>query len=303
MTAGIASLNLETHRLVLASTAVYGCGFGLVIPATNLWVAENAGPRRSSALSLLNLSWSAGSLACPLLILWGVRTGHLASLLFGTAGAAALLGVSFLFVSSDSLLAARLDRQAQDGPETKSILAAIALGLLFFLYIGTENGVSGWAAAYSKRLGSTSESAWELAPMFFWAGLLLGRLLAPLVLSRVHEIRLVVHGLAAAGVGVTMMIRANVQTTAMVGITTAGLGLSIVYPIFISWLSQMYGARARRIGGAMFALGGAGGAALPWLVGVLSNDSGSLRVGLLVPLAGCAVMLGTAAWLRRRLTN
>lgn len=299
MTAGIASLNLDAHQLVLVATAMYGFGFGLVIPATNLWVAENAGPRRSSTLSLLNLCWSVGSLVCPVMILSAVRTSHLRGLLFGIAGAACLLGLGLLALSGQSALSQPAD--TREHGHAKSILGAIALGLLFFLYSGTETGVSGWVAAYSKRLGGKSANAWELAPMFFWAGLLVGRLMAPLILSRIHENRLVVYGLAAAGVGLTTLIRANAPMMVVGGTTIAGLGLSIVYPVFISWLSLMYGVRARRVGGAMFAFGGAGGAAMPWLVGMLSTQTGSLRIGLLVPLSGCAIMLGTAAILRRRL--
>ena len=38
---------------------------------------------------------------------------------------------------------------------------------------------------------------------------------------------------------------------------------------------------------------------MPWLVGVVSKHyQGSLRIGLVVPLAGCAIMLTTIAVLR-----
>jgi hypothetical protein len=39
---------------------------------------------------------------------------------------------------------------------------------------------------------------------------------------------------------------------------------------------------------------------LPWLVGFVSMRAGSLRLGLLVPLAGCFVMLGLLALLHRQ---
>ena len=48
----------------------------------------------------------------------------------------------------------------------------------------------------------------------------------------------------------------------------------------------------------MFALGSLGSAFVPPLVGVVSRYAGSLRVGLVVPLAGCAVMLTVIALLR-----
>ena len=55
---------------------------------------------------------------------------------------------------------------------------------------------------------------------------------------------------------------------------------------------------AAPVGGVMFALAAAGASTMPALVGVVSRYSGSLRIGLLVPLAGCAVMLVVIALLR-----
>src|SRR6266568_2448234 len=78
---------------------------------------------------------------------------------------------------------------------------------------------------------------------------------------------------------------------ARAGTGIAGLGLAPVFPILIAWLSQQYGTQAPRIGGVMFALGGCGGATLPWLVGATSSRFASLRVGLLVPLCSSLLML------------
>jgi fucose permease len=82
------------------------------------------------------------------------------------------------------------------------------------------------------------------------------------------------------------------------GALFAGLGLASLYPIYIAWLSKWFGARARKVGGVMFALAAGGASTIPTLVGVVSRYASSLRVGLLVPLAGCAVMLVVIAMLR-----
>jgi fucose permease len=41
----------------------------------------------------------------------------------------------------------------------------------------------------------------------------------------------------------------------------------------------------------MFALAAMGGATMPWFVGLTSTATGSLRAGLLIPLAGCGLMI------------
>jgi len=98
--------------------------------------------------------------------------------------------------------------------------------------------------------------------------------------------------------------RTHARTHAIVvaGVLLTGLELSSLYPIYISWLSQWYGVRARRVGGIMFALGALGGATLPWSVASLSTLSGSQRVGLYVPLVGCAPILCIVGMTRRRMT-
>jgi fucose permease len=52
------------------------------------------------------------------------------------------------------------------------------------------------------------------------------------------------------------------------------------------------------MGGVMFSLAAIGGASLPWLVGFVSKHTDSLRIGLLVPVAGCVAMLAVTALLR-----
>jgi FHS family glucose/mannose:H+ symporter-like MFS transporter len=178
--------------------------------------------------------------------------------------------------------------------------AAIFLALLFFIYVGTENAVSGWSAAFSKRLAdSGNAAAGELAPMYFWSGLLAGRLLAPAILKRVQETKVANIGLLTATCGIAIFLRSFTRPLAMTGFVIAGAGLSMLYPIYIAWLTWAFGSRARRIAGVMFATGSIGGATLPWLVGAISSHSGSLRIGLVVPFAGCLLMFLFAAVFRR----
>jgi fucose permease len=71
-----------------------------------------------------------------------------------------------------------------------------------------------------------------------------------------------------------------------------GLGLATIYPITIALLSSSFGAGANRVGSVMFMMASFGAACMPWMVGVTSTHMQSLKVGLAIPLAGCALMLG-----------
>ena len=138
-------------------------------------------------------------------------------------------------------------------------------------------------------------------PMFFWAGLLSGRGISALILTRVKENLLVITGLVLSAVGATCLLLAATRAQVILGVVLAGFGLAGVYPIFISWLSKWYAARARRLGGVMFSMAALGGATMPWTVGFVSQHANSLRVGLLVPLAGSVAMIVLVTVLRRRI--
>jgi fucose permease len=165
------------------------------------------------------------------------------------------------------------------------------IGALFFLYVGTENSISGWGASYARRLSVLPGTPWALAPAFFWAALLLGRALAPSILRHIPEAHLACGGLLVALLGVTALLAARNLVGVFAGITAAGLGLAAVFPITVAMLSHRFGLLATRVAGSMFALAGLGGATLPWLVGFVSNQVQSLRIGLGVPLAASLAML------------
>ena len=88
--AGVAGLNLGSYVASLAAAAVFGCGLGQVLSATNLWVAEVAKARRVAALSILNLMWGIGAIASSPLVMLAQRRGATALLLYVIAVGAAL---------------------------------------------------------------------------------------------------------------------------------------------------------------------------------------------------------------------
>jgi fucose permease len=120
--------------------------------------------------------------------------------------------------------------------------------------------------------------------------LTVGRLLAPFLLKNIDEIKLVRGGLLLACAGTAGLLFSDGLIGVLASACAAGLGLSYVYPITISLLSQEFGSASSRIGSVMFVLSNIGGGLFPWIVGVSSNRVGTLKAGLLIPLLGCAAM-------------
>lgn len=292
---GVAGLSLSSYVASLAATAMFGCGLGQGLSATNLWVAEIANARRVAALSILNLMWGIGAIASSPLVLLAGRHGATSWLLYAIAIGAAFTA---LILVGMNLEPGTPEDEGELGParrENISTRSSVSLAALFFLYVGSENSVAGWVASLTKRTNAGSGDLWALAPMFFWGGLLAGRALVPLVPRWQRERALLVSGLLLAAAGIGLLLQARTFTSVAICVTACGLGLAAIYPILVTWLVKAFGEKSRRIGAIMFALAGMGGATMPLLVGLVSTGKGSLRAGLLVPLAGCVAMFALIA--------
>jgi len=291
--AGVALLLAGPRLLGIISIAAYGAGLGLTVPAANLLVAEVNPERRSATLNLLNFCWSAGAVACPFLVAAAAKS-HRVPLLLGAVAFFSLL-VAIGIAVMPSWIKEPAAPKNQSG-ETKPAMnwrhgAVPALAALFFIYVGTENAIGGWVASYSKALGSMTAATAVITPAFFYSSLMLGRWLAPLLLRKIADVRLVQIGLVVACAGMAGLVLSHDLLGVGVSACLAGLGLSGVYPITISMLSHEFGSEASRVGSVMFTLSNLGGASLPWVVGVASNRFGTLKAGLAVPLIGGAAMI------------
>lgn len=290
-TVGIAFMLTGPEALGIACIAAYGAGLGLAVPAANLLVAEVNPGRRSSALNTLNFCWSAGAVVCPFLVALAAKIHHVGLLLGLVAAFMFLVLVGIAAVPSSIV-----EPRTSVNPGTSSFRiewkhpALLVLGILFFVYVGTENAFGGWVATFAKSLGNMSPAMSVTTPSFFYASLMLGRWVAPLILRSVDEVRLVQVGLLLASAGTTGLMLSHGLPGVLMSACAAGLGLSSVYPITIAMLSREFGSSASRVGSLMFTLSNIGGGSLPWIVGVWSNRFGTIKAGLVVPLI-CSVLM------------
>ncbi len=300
--AGLAGLNADSHLLAMVATGTFGLGYGLLTPGTNLFVAEVGGLKSASMLNLLNFMWSVGAMACSPMISLALKQNKLPVLLSGFA-AFGLVMMLILLLGGFSM-----ERHEEIGTESPprpasghvGLAVTVVMAALFFIYVAMENSIGNWAAEFAKRLMNGITSTTTLAPMFFYAGLTLGRALASLFLKRWSERNVVLTALIVTAGGSMLLIKSSTLNVALFALFLEGLGCASIYPTYISWLSKWYGARAKQIGGMLFALASLGGSAGPLLVGVVSTQTSSLRTGLLVPVVSAAAMFCLVLSLRRQ---
>jgi fucose permease len=292
MAAGVAGLGMGGWKPADAAIFTFGLALGLTMPPTNLLIAEINPGRSAAALNLLNTAWCLGGVICSPVVAIFSQANNLPVPQVALVGGLAAVGLYLLNSAGDP------PENVQPEPQVPGRAGtiwrdpiALVIGSLIFLYVGAETAIGGWVAMFTKRATSASPATWALAQSAFWATLMGGRILAPALLKRVNPEKLVLAGLSLAGGGVTLLLARAGLIGHWCAIALAGGGLAIVFPTTIAIYSQIFGARASKSVGHVFALGGIGGASLPWLVGLASSQTGSLRFGLLVPLSAVILMI------------
>lgn len=270
----------------LAAFGAYGLGLGLAMTSTNMLTSRRYPKRMGAALALLNFSWSAGSVACPLLAAQFLRHA-------GGGAAFGAVGVVALPFTLLPLLAEReelnFSTNLQTGPTGfREVTTIVYFALLAFLYVGIEASVGNWMSTYATRATAWSFAGSTTAVAAFWAALLLGRAITPAILVRITERRLYRVSVAVTLGSLVLLLAAHRQYTILAGAALTGLALGPVFPLILAlFLAEIGGSRNA---GWVFAVAGLGGAVLSWLTGTISSGTGSLRIGLLVP-AGAAVLM------------
>lgn len=296
MSVGLFLLLSGSKILGIVCIAAYGAGLGLAVPPANLLVANVSPEGRSARLNLLNFFWSMGAVSCPFLVSAALRSQSIPLFLMCVAAFSLLVALGIALMPARIVEPAASRETGKLLPLIRSNLGAfLVLGILFLIYVGTENAFGGWVASYSKSLGGLAPAVAVMTPSFFYASLMIGRWIAPAMLRITGEIRLVQAGLLLACAGTTTLMFSRELPGVALSACAAGLGLSSVYPITIALLSTEF--QSARMGSVMFTLSNIGGGLLPWIVGVFSNRFGTIKAGLIVPLAGSLVMF--ALYLRK----
>ena len=293
MGAGAIGIFLLQQRS-LPAFAVYGLGLGLAMTSTNMLTGRRYPQRMGAALALLNFSWSAGAVACPLLVARFLR-------LAASGAAFAVIGLLALPFALLPLLSARGDMQPSTsaGPTPTGMREATTIlyfAVLAFLYVGIEASIGNWMSTYATRATAWTFAGSTLAVALFWAALLLGRAITPVILTRMPELTLYRLSVFATITGVLLLLAAHSPLTILAGSVLSGLALAPVFPLILALFLEEIG--GSRNAGWVFAVAGLGGAVLSWLTGTISSGTGSLRIGLLVPGTAGLLMLAMIIWRR-----
>ncbi len=289
---GLTALAAGGWPVARPAMAVTGLGLGLVIPASNLWIAHRHPERRGSSLAILNLVWGLGAASCPALFaaLRGLLPFEAVVLLI--AALAALGGAGLWRTLEPGPMngqAPGVPPQRDTGARAKVLLLAV-MACMFFLYVGAENAVGGWLVTLADELAGERAVLSLVIGSGFWGAILAGRAATPWALRRVSEPVLFRICVALAAGGTLVLVLSGSRLAVAGGALAAGLGMAPLFPLTVSILAGATARTRSRETGWVLAFGGLGGAALPWLTGQVTGASAAMRYGFVVPLAGLVLL-------------
>ena len=301
MTAGIVLLAISGatahaapgHVLALVAFGFVGLGTGLSVTATNLTVgimadtSRRAGPaERARRIAIVNLWWGIGAVACPWLIAAAERSGTLRVLLLA-------LGCCTLVMFAALLPFAREPEPGIDAGARASLRSEagvlVFFAALLFLYVGVETVVGGWITTYAHRFSGMTLARASLMVSLYWMALLAGRWLGSIALQSLAERTVMLPCLGVSLLAVATLMAPRSTPAVLAAVALCGAGFGPVFPIGISRLLARV--QDHRNTGWVFAVTASGGAVLPWLTGLVSTRTGSLRAGFAVPVVALAAIL------------
>lgn len=270
-----------------------GVSVGVPMTAVSLFVGRNFADRRAATLTLLNFSWSAGALVAPLLAARMLAVATWQSVYFVLAGAAATAALMVFFSLRDTAETARLT------PETtglRNVRMVSLFAIFFFLEVGMEVTFGAWTSTYILRTTGTSITRAAAAAAIFWGGFLASRGLSPIMLLHLRPGVVLRIALATALASSALLLVTRSAIVIDAAFLFLGVALAPVFPVTLA----VFFDRARHSSDSRFvlAVSGFGGSVIPWIVGMISAHSGSLRLGLLVTPAVLLAMLLMLPWLR-----
>lgn len=291
LAAGAALLAAPMAAVVSAGILINGLGLGLMIPSTNLLVAESSAASSASRLNWLNLCGGSGAVAGPPLVAW-LRDSS------GLSGVAALvcgLAIVCALALCRTVPSTHLESA---GPDPGRGRFQWAVAAMLFLYVGAETTLSGWLPTLAMRRAGAHSGLETLPLSAYWGAMMAGRGLAALLLKRYTTAQLMRILLAASPVAAAALALAQSAGAITVAAGLTGLFFGPVFPSAISMLQSANARQARRLGPPVFAAASAGGAVMPWIAGWVSAGSGDVRV-ILGPAVICLLMM-TPAWMSVR---
>jgi fucose permease len=237
-------------------------------------------------LASLNFFWSLGAVITGVLVAAFIPRYGLRNPLLYFAALYFLSGMGGLMRHTSS--AAETEGESASGPSFAASSIAF-FALLLFLYGGLETCLTAWITTFTLRFSDLRLLGGQSGLVLLWASLTGGRALASIALRRASELAVQRAGLVVVSLAIAVLSWAHHGWTLSLCCILLGLGIAPFFPATFALLMRQQ--PPARVAGFILAVSGLGAAVFPWMMGVLSTQTGSLRVAMTVPWTLAVLLL------------
>lgn len=263
-----------------------GVGQGFLELTVNYATIRMEKPGSGRAMNIIHGAFSLGAVTGPLIVGLLMRAALSWAIVY--RGIAALFALSALIMPLLPFDRITNDAAEQDNKTKVSLVRHPAYWLGFFsllLYVGVELGISNWLAEYFVTVFGTAPAQASFLVSLFWGGLLVGRLVVPLVYKgNKNNVLLITSALlmSTTVIGLTIVgfLGNSVFLTiiASILVALAGLGCALIYPVVVTFISTAFpNDQSVAIGFAAMG-GGVGSFAFPFIMSYVATRFG-IRTG------------------------
>jgi fucose permease len=151
--------------------------------------------------------------------------------------------------------------------------------------------MGGWLTTYATRFPEGSSIGFVSPTFLYFLFFVIGRGIAPLLFKWFDETRMLFLGLAIVLVGMIVVLSASSIAVLGLGAVASGFGTSWIFPTNVSRFAKTFGPAATRSSTPLFICGTIGAAISTWLIGYISDRTGSLNSGMYVLLVSVVLLI------------
>lgn len=293
----VAFAGVHSFAATIPVIVLLGFGGGGLCTATNVLVSDLFTEHRGPMLNLLGVFFSVGALLVPLLATAIEGRFPISHLLWFAAGLAMACGLLY------AVLPFRLARASPSlcFMETVRVIrypGLLWIGVLLFFESGNEAAMGGWTSIYAGSAGLPARAA-TFVLASYWAGMIVGRLLAPQVLRLLGQAPTILASALASVLGCVLLHAVHSVGMFTVGAAVVGLSFAPIFQTALGIAGDRYPRFSGSVFGLLFAFALLGAMASPWTIGQISQKY-DVRHGIFVPLLGAVCISLIAGMLMRQ---
>ena len=280
----------DSYGDLAVSAFLIGVGGGGLNAGTNAFLADLYPQARSAALNRLGVSFGIGAVLMPLSLGAFLQLASLKTGMWAAGGVAAASGIVFLMMSFPPPKHAAAGFPVREAIRVLSHPLTLLLGVMLFFEAGNETNAQLWMPTFAvEKLGASASSAAYLMALF-WGGLLIGRMVSPLLLRKLSDSSLII--ISAGAAAVCLMVLVAWPNAVLSAFFAFGVGLTMapVFPCAYGYIATRFPGFSGTVIGAAVSMAVTGGMFFPWLGGYVVEAFGP-GSGLLSAALGFVVVL------------